>query len=99
VKKITSWVFLLALAVAVPVLAQPTLTASPNPLPAGTNVVTISWNAPGHASVDVHLSSPTGTVFAGADRPAPRRPAHGPFRAWPSILLTTTLATPLQLSP
>jgi len=55
----------LALVIAVPVLAQPTLTASPNPLPAGTTTVTISWNAPGHASVDVHLSSPTGTVFAG----------------------------------
>jgi len=59
VKKITSWVFLLALVIAVPVLAQPTLTANPNPLPAGTTTVTISWNAPGHALVYVYVGSAT----------------------------------------
>ena len=63
-KKITSWVFLLALVIAVPVLAQPTLTANPNPLPAGTTTVTISWNAPGHALVYVYVGSATGTLFA-----------------------------------
>jgi len=64
VKKIASWMFFLALASAAPLLAQVTFTASPNPLPAGVNVVTISWNAPASTSVDVHLNSPTGVVFA-----------------------------------
>jgi hypothetical protein len=64
VKKIASWVFFLALALAMPVLAQPTLTASPNPLPAGTTTVTISWNAPGHTVVDVDIISSVRTVFA-----------------------------------
>ncbi len=42
-----------------------TITASPNPLPAGTNVVTVSWNAPGVSSIAVRMGSATGTVFTG----------------------------------
>ncbi|MGD0578934.1 MAG: hypothetical protein ABSC08_08400, partial [Bryobacteraceae bacterium] len=59
-KKITSWVFLLALASAAPVLAQITFTANPSALPAGVNSVTLTWNAPGHAQVDIHVLSATG---------------------------------------
>jgi Trypsin-like peptidase domain len=40
-----------------------TITASPNPLPAGTNVVTVNWNAPGSSSTLVRIGSATGTIF------------------------------------
>jgi hypothetical protein len=44
------------------------LTASPNPIGVAAGVTvgatTISWNAPGHASVAIHLGSASGAVFA-----------------------------------
>ncbi|MGA7413411.1 MAG: trypsin-like peptidase domain-containing protein [Bryobacteraceae bacterium] len=42
----------------------PTLSANPNPLPAGTNVVALSWNAPAYSSALIRVGSPTGTLFA-----------------------------------
>ncbi len=63
-KKFASWLFLLALASAAPLLAQVTFTATPNPLPAGTNVVTVNWNAPASTAVEVHLITPTGQLFS-----------------------------------
>jgi hypothetical protein len=46
----------------------PTITANPNPITVapGANVgqTTISWNAPGHAEVEVHVGTPTGNLFA-----------------------------------
>jgi hypothetical protein len=42
-----------------------TLSASPNPMPAGTNVVTLSWNAPSFTSTLIRVGSPSGTLFAG----------------------------------
>jgi hypothetical protein len=44
--------------------ASPTITASPDPLPAGTNVVTLTWNAPEHSSILIRVGSPSGTLFA-----------------------------------
>jgi hypothetical protein len=41
-----------------------TLTANPDPLPAGTAVTTLSWNAPGSSSVEVRAGAPNGTLFA-----------------------------------
>ncbi len=46
------------------VTGSPTISASPNPLAAGTNVVTLSWNAPTYTSTQVRVGSPTGTLFA-----------------------------------
>ncbi len=43
---------------------SPTISASPNPLPSGTNVVTVSWNAAAYASTFIRVGSPTGTLFA-----------------------------------
>jgi trimeric autotransporter adhesin len=37
-----------------------TITASPNPLPAGTDVVTLNWSAPNSSSVQVFVNSPGG---------------------------------------
>jgi hypothetical protein len=53
----------------VPVYLQnPTLTASPNPIlvPAGSpyGVTTITYNAPGYTNAQIHVGSPTGTLFA-----------------------------------
>jgi len=46
-----------------------TITANPNPIPASPGVTagqtTITWNAPGSSSVEVHIGSATGTLFAG----------------------------------
>jgi hypothetical protein len=45
---------------------MPTITANPNPAPGETvGETTISWNAPGSASVEVHIGSAAGTLFAG----------------------------------
>ncbi len=47
----------------------PTITANPNPIPVAPGVTigqtTINWNAPGSSSVEVHIGSATGTLFAG----------------------------------
>jgi hypothetical protein len=43
------------------------LTASPNPIPvmgSGDGTSTISWNAPNAASVELHVGSPNGPLFA-----------------------------------
>jgi hypothetical protein len=43
------------------------LTASPNPIPvtgAAYGTTTISWNAPNVASVEIHVGSPNGPLFA-----------------------------------
>lgn len=67
-KKITSWVFLLALACAVPMLAQTvTFTATPIVLQAGVPATTITWNSPGSTAVDIHIGSPTGATPFGTD--------------------------------
>ena len=42
--------------------ATPTLAASPDPLPTGNLVTTLTWNAPGPTLIKV--GSPTGTLFA-----------------------------------
>jgi len=46
----------------------PTMTASPNPIPvtggASVGQTTISWNAPGYSSIEVHLTTPDGPVMA-----------------------------------
>ena len=56
-------------AVTVGPAGTPTLTANPNPIMVvhGMNVgqTTISWNAPGHVQVEVHVGTPTGPLFAG----------------------------------
>ena len=48
---------------------SPTITANPNPIPIATGVTvgqtTISWNAPGSSSVEVHIGSATGVLFGG----------------------------------
>jgi hypothetical protein len=53
----------------IPVSAAATITANPNPIPvaAGATVgqTTISWNAPGSSSVEVHIGSATGDLFGG----------------------------------
>jgi len=45
-----------------------TITATPNPIPVapgvGAGQTTISWSAPGSSSVEVHIGSATGTLFA-----------------------------------
>src|SRR5208283_1027344 len=41
-----------------------TFNASPAAVPPGASVVTLTWNAPGSASVLVRVGSPTGTLFA-----------------------------------
>jgi Bacterial Ig-like domain (group 3)/FG-GAP-like repeat/FG-GAP repeat len=41
-------------------------TAGPNPIPAGLiGATTLSWNAPTATRVQIHVGSPTGTLFAG----------------------------------
>ncbi|MGA7410749.1 MAG: glycoside hydrolase family 44 protein [Bryobacteraceae bacterium] len=43
----------------------PTITANPNPIPGVTvGQTTITWTAPGYSSVEVHVGSATGTLFA-----------------------------------
>src|SRR5208283_1671674 len=44
--------------------AAPTISANPNPIAAAPGQTTISWNAPGSSSVEVHIGSATGTLFA-----------------------------------
>ncbi len=46
------------------VSGTPSLSATPNPMPAGTNVVALSWNAPSYASTAIRVGSPTGTLFS-----------------------------------
>ncbi len=45
------------------------LTASPNPIPAAPGILlgttTIQWSAPSAQAVEIHVGSPTGTLFAG----------------------------------
>jgi OmcA/MtrC family decaheme c-type cytochrome len=53
---------------ALPVLGD-SLSAVPvtlvaNPLPAGQDQTTLTWNAPNSSAVEVHVGSPTGTLFA-----------------------------------
>ena len=60
-KKITSWVFLLALAFTAPVLAQVTFTVSPTTLAAGATSVTLTWNAPASTAVNIYVSPPAGS--------------------------------------
>ncbi len=53
---------------ALPVLADtmqaPPVTLVANPLPAGQDETTLTWNAPNSTAVEVHVGSPTGTLFA-----------------------------------
>ncbi|MDQ2945458.1 MAG: hypothetical protein M3Y27_05860 [Acidobacteriota bacterium] len=45
----------------------PSLTASPNPIPVmgvADGITTISWNAPNASSVEIHVGSPNGPLFA-----------------------------------
>ncbi|MGA7409631.1 MAG: hypothetical protein WBW33_04040 [Bryobacteraceae bacterium] len=48
--------------------APPTIAANPIPIPVATGAVvgqtTISWYAPGSSSVEIHVGSATGTLFA-----------------------------------
>jgi hypothetical protein len=50
-----------------------TLASTPNPIVvtdgSGAGVATLSWNSPGHTSVDVRLGSPTGTLFSSNTSP------------------------------
>ena len=52
-----------------PSIGSSTLTANPNPIPVtGAGVLgmtTISWTAPGVETVEVHIGSPNGPLFAG----------------------------------
>jgi hypothetical protein len=49
--------------------AAATITANPNPIPVAAGVLlgqtTISWSAPASSSVEVHVGTATGVVFAG----------------------------------
>jgi hypothetical protein len=40
-----------------------TLTANPDPLPNGSGVTTLSWNAPQAQFIQIRVGSPTGTLF------------------------------------
>ena len=40
------------------------VTLVANPLPAGQDQTTLTWNAPTSTAVEVHVGSPTGTLFA-----------------------------------
>ncbi|MGA7415851.1 MAG: OmcA/MtrC family decaheme c-type cytochrome [Bryobacteraceae bacterium] len=40
------------------------VTLVANPLPAGQDQTTLTWNAPNSTAVEVHVGSPTGTLFA-----------------------------------
>jgi hypothetical protein len=43
------------------------ISASPNPVPhtaSGFPMTTISWNAPGASAIEIHVGSPTGSLFA-----------------------------------
>ncbi len=40
------------------------VTLVANPLPAGQDETTLTWNAPNSSAVEVHVGSPTGTLFA-----------------------------------
>src|SRR5262249_7107063 len=55
-----------------PASTPPSLTASPNPIPvtggANFGVTTISWIAPGAASVQVRVNSPDGGFVSGSER-------------------------------
>lgn len=46
----------------------PAVTASPNPIPVTANaflgMTTLSWNAPDVQSIEIHIDSPTGPLFA-----------------------------------
>ncbi|MGA7411135.1 MAG: cohesin domain-containing protein [Bryobacteraceae bacterium] len=50
-------------------LAPPTISASPNPIPVATGAslgqTMITWNAPESSSLEVHIGSATGPLFAG----------------------------------
>ena len=60
-KTITCWVFVLAMVCAAPMLAQTvTFTASPSALAAGVTSTTLTWNAPGHATLDIYTTPPSG---------------------------------------
>ena len=65
----TANVCLTALNAPCPAPFEPSLTASPNPIPVtGTTalgVTTISWLAPGVEAVEVHVGSPDGDLFVG----------------------------------
>ncbi len=49
--------------------AEPTITADPNPIAVAAGIAvgqtTITWSAPTSSSVEVHVGSATGTLFAG----------------------------------
>lgn len=51
-----------------PASTQPSLTASPNPIPvtgsAALGMTTLTWMAPGVQAVEVHIGSPDGVLFA-----------------------------------
>ena len=56
-----------------PASTPPSLAANPNPIPVTGNALagstTLSWNAPGAESVEVHIGSPNGKLIAtGWDR-------------------------------
>jgi hypothetical protein len=43
-----------------------TLSANPNPIPAAGEKTNLTWNAPGHSSVEIRINSPTGAAMTGA---------------------------------
>ena len=45
-------------------LTTPPVTLVANPLPAGQDQTTLTWNAPNSSAVEIHVGSPTGTLFA-----------------------------------
>jgi len=96
VKKSQAGVFLLALGIAVPVLAQPP-SRDPNPLRRGPLRHDLP-GSPGHALVYVYVGSATGTLFASGG-PTGRRHGHMPPRVRSFISSTPTPATPSRLSP
>ncbi|HME10139.1 MAG TPA: trypsin-like peptidase domain-containing protein, partial [Bryobacteraceae bacterium] len=73
------------------VTGSPTLSATPNPLPAGTNVVALSWSAPANTSTSIRVGSPTGTLFAagGASGSASTGPWASPGMSFYLIDQTT----------
>ena len=52
-----------------PASTPPSLTATPNPIPAtgsaSLGMTTITWMAPGEVAVEVRIGSPNGALFAG----------------------------------
>ncbi len=45
-------------------LTTPPVTLVVSPLPAGQDQTTLTWNAPTSTAVEIHVGSPTGTLFA-----------------------------------